>query len=990
MRKYSYIAIAALVILMLAHQPSSAQGFIKKLENKIEKGSETLLKKKKPTGQNSGEKGEIQEKVEEKADEKKDDTKQGIISKGKMGVKSGVASVRQKVENERREYDQSNFNYAISFSDNSAFYETTSKLQRNRSMFMNLVVKDRSDYEKASALNLSGEMLYASGSVNQAQKKFEQAIELYKKIDSTNSLGYALSISNLGLLFQNSGRYTKAIEFNTEALAIRKVRKPGSLVHAASLNNMGVLQKDLGDYDKSEELIKQANQINLEKSEKSKVPNAITLNNLAMLYQTLGRYKDAEKLLNECLEVAAEEMREKSDNYIRFQINLAILYKETGRLDEAKLVYNRCMKIKRTRLSDRHPDYAHLCRGKAAVLMELREDDEEVVKLLTKAASIYEKKYGKYHPAYASTVLDLGNYYRVRNDYDQAKKNLDEAVMVRKELLGENHQDYLKAKESLGLLEWQHGNTAVASTHLKEVIVKTVGYIDTYFAPMSEAEKAKFWDKLQPRLQKFYSFAVENYTKDPELLHMMYNNQIKTKALLLNSTSKVRNSILNSGSSELIVKYTMWLNQKEELARVYTLTKKQIEEENINLDSLEKATNALEKKLIEESVMFNSSIQGEEISYKSLHKLLEDDEALVEIVQFRRFNVSFTDEVYYAGLIMTKEISEPKLVLLKNGADMEAGHIRSYRKAMTNYKDDPTAYTNYWEAFDKVVGKKKKVYVSLDGVYNVVSLNTLKDGDTYLIDRHDFVLLSNAKDLNAVKNIRPAASRKTATLIGFPDYGNNKAVDPLPGTKTEVEFINGLLKKNKFKTTVFLGGNASEGNVKSSETKILHIATHGFFFPDVDHVKSERVFGIETSKAKSNPLHRSGLLLANAEATIFGQEADHSTSNNGILTAYETMNLSLEETELVVLSACETGLGDIKAGEGVYGLQRSFQVAGAKSVIMSLWWVSDEATMELMRHFYQQYMKTGNKQASFLAAQQAVKLKFKEPYFWGAFVLIGS
>ncbi len=989
MTRHSYIAIIAFFAVLIIQTPVSGQGFIKKLENKLEEGSESIFKKKEKK-----EEGKIKEKVEEKgkekAEEKKDDTKKGITNKGKMDFKASMASVKQKVENERRKYDQSNFNYAISFSDNSAFYETTSKLQRNRSMFMNLMVKDRNDYEKASALNLSGEMLYASGSVDQAQKKFEQSIALYKKIDSTSSLGYALAVSNLGLLFQNSGRYTKAIEFNTEALEIRKKRKPESLVHAASLNNMGVLQKDLGNYDKSEELIKEANKINLEKSEKSKVPNAITLNNLAMLYQTLGRYKDAEKLLNQCLDAAAEEMREKSDNYIRFQINLAILYKETGRLEEAKFVYDKCMKIKRGRLSDRHPDYAHLCRGKAAVLMEQRLEDEEVVKLLTKAVNIYEKEYGKYHPAYASTVLDLGNYHRVRNNYDEAKKYLDEAVMVRKELLGENHQDYLKAKESLGLLEWQHGNTTEASKHLKEVIIKTLGYIDTYFAPMSEAEKAKFWDKLQPRLQKFYSFAVENYTKDPELLHMMYNNQIKTKALLLNSTSKVRNSILNSGSSDLIVKYTMWLNQKEELARVYTLTRKEIEEENINVDSLEKATNALEKQLIEESAMFNSSLQGEQISYKSLHKLLEDDEALVEIVQFRRFNVTFSEEVYYAGLILTKEISEPKLVLLKNGADLESKHIKAYRTAMTNYKDDPNAFANFWGPFEEVVGKKKKIYVSLDGVYNVISLNTLKDGDTYMIDRHNFVLLSNAKDLNTVKNIRPAASKKTATLIGFPDYGNNKAIDPLPGTKTEVEFIDGLLKKNKFSTTVFLGGNASEGNVKSSETKILHIATHGFFFPDVDHVKSERVFGIETSKAKSNPLHRSGLLLANAEATIFGQEADHSTSNNGILTAYETMNLSLEETELVVLSACETGLGDIKAGEGVYGLQRSFQVAGAKSVIMSLWWVSDEATMELMSKFYAEYMKTGDKQASFTAAQQAVKSKFKEPYFWGAFVLIGS
>jgi CHAT domain-containing protein len=144
----------------------------------------------------------------------------------------------------------------------------------------------------------------------------------------------------------------------------------------------------------------------------------------------------------------------------------------------------------------------------------------------------------------------------------------------------------------------------------------------------------------------------------------------------------------------------------------------------------------------------------------------------------------------------------------------------------------------------------------------------------------------------------------------------------------------------------------------------------------------EKVFGIEASKSKENPMLRSGLMLAGAEKAIDG------TSENGILTAYEAMSLQLENTEVVVMSACETGLGDVKNGEGVYGLQRAFQVAGANAIIMSLWKVNDEATQELMTAFYKHYTVLNNKHAAFKKAQLELKTKFKDAYYWGAFVLV--
>jgi CHAT domain-containing protein len=169
----------------------------------------------------------------------------------------------------------------------------------------------------------------------------------------------------------------------------------------------------------------------------------------------------------------------------------------------------------------------------------------------------------------------------------------------------------------------------------------------------------------------------------------------------------------------------------------------------------------------------------------------------------------------------------------------------------------------------------------------------------------------------------------------------------------------------------------------------MHIATHGFFLADAEASNGSGL-GVNAENAKNNPLLRSGLILASPS----GQKQDttridFASTDNGVLTAYEAMNLDLEGTDLIVLSACETGLGDVKAGEGVYGLQRSFLVAGANAMVMSLWKVDDAATQQLMTNFYTNYAKSNNKLNAFKLAQQQLMAKYKEPYYWGAFVMMG-
>ncbi len=244
------------------------------------------------------------------------------------------------------------------------------------------------------------------------------------------------------------------------------------------------------------------------------------------------------------------------------------------------------------------------------------------------------------------------------------------------------------------------------------------------------------------------------------------------------------------------------------------------------------------------------------------------------------------------------------------------------------------------------------------------------------------------------------AVTKQATLLGAPDFGNENNdsgseskframvgmdFQSLPGTKTEVERISSLLETQQWSVKKLLAQEATEEKLKGTKHEgVLHIATHGFFVADGEQGE-EVMFTGDPTNASSNPLLRSGLILTGAGKS----SASTGASEDGILTAYEAMTLPLDKTDIVILSACETGQGEIRNGEGVYGLQRAIMLAGANHLLMSLWKVDDNATQELMEEFYKQWMQSNNMIQSFRNAQLLIKKKYEMPQYWAGFVMVG-
>jgi len=287
---------------------------------------------------------------------------------------------------------------------------------------------------------------------------------------------------------------------------------------------------------------------------------------------------------------------------------------------------------------------------------------------------------------------------------------------------------------------------------------------------------------------------------------------------------------------------------------------------------------------------------------------------------------------------------------------------------------------------------------------NQIPLAALVKNKQFLSTKYNLIQLSST---DVLKNDLTEPNKKTLLLIGGVDYNNNGfKIDQtdhtinnnqitsnteieewkyLPGTLSEIERIQSLLDKNQLLFNALSGSKATEENFKKLSGKspsVLHIATHGFFKEKERHLKNKN----ELLLKSENPLTRSGLILAGAN-TITKNKLSTS-SEDGVLTALEISNLNLTNTEIVILSACETGLGDIEGSEGVYGLQRAFKMAGVDLIVMSLWQVPDKETAEFMDLFYSKWLKENNVRTAFNNTQKIMQNKYKnEPYKWAAFVL---
>jgi len=912
----------------------------------------------------------------------------GKLMKG-LKEEGGKAGAKEKAR-----LDSIDFQLVMSVNETAGFFDIKNKGEDGANALYSLKEKsEKTDSDIARDTLAVAITYYNLRQFKAAEKALVNARSFMEEKSLTNDISYLKCISNLSLVYLLQGRVNDAdtsISYSLEYTA--KVLGDISVGYAANLNSRAKLDQMIGKYNQAEKNFDLSASLLKSKFTVNSMQYAIVENNKAMLYQTLGRYSNAIELMKDAIkntEGTNKKLFQGKNSFDnrRFQSNLALLYQLSGDYVQAEATFVTIKKVFETKLQTNAPEYASLLNQLALLYMQTGRP-EQGEPLLQKSLGIYKKQFGEENASYAKVQNDIGVLYRIEGKFPEAEVALMKAVTTRKTTLGENHPDYVKSLENLAIVYWKKGDLVTAYAHFHEAMTKSIDFINQYFPPMSEAEKSKYWDILQPRFQRFYGYAVEASVTQPDILKEVFDYQIATKALLLNSTNKIKKSILASGDAALIKDYLDWIAQKEQLSRYYALSKDELKDQKIDLKSMEQQANIAERTLSQRSNDFSKGYSTSTVTFPQVVAKLGDLEALVEIVRVRNFDKDFTDKAKYVVLIATKGSALPKMAVLEDGSEIETKYAKYYKNAIISKLDDEYSYDKFWSKIDPLVTGKKTLYISPDGVYNQININTLKTAQgVYIETRFDVVTIGNSKDLLSLKT-KKSPTKKDAFLLGFPDFGG--AAEALPGTKAEIEGIAKILKVSGYTVTSREQKLATEANIKAVQSpSLMHIATHGYFLADA---ASTSAMGVDSENAKNNPLLRSGLILSGApDPNKSEQTADLQSNDNGILTAYEAMNLSLEGTDLIVLSACETGLGDVKAGEGVYGLQRAFVVAGANALIMSLWKVDDAATQMLMTSFYSNWTKAGgNKQKAFKQAQLQLMAKYKEPYYWGAFVMMGQ
>lgn len=857
-------------------------------------------------------------------------------------------------------------------------------------------------------------LLQLQGSYYTAEYYLKIAEEIKRNAFGKENRDYLTTYENLALLYLNTARYTEASLILEEILTVKEQlveEKDPSLAYTQS--NLAGVKKQLADYSAAEKLYKQARDIYKQAYGTSHIFYASVSNNLALLYQKMGNLEAARPLFQNALQIYETEIGKLNPDYATALENLATLYQLEENYVKAKELLEEALSIDEQILGKKHPLYSKTLHNLAAIY-EREGAYDRSKELYQNALDIEREVFGENHPSFASTLYNLATLEQELENYDQALAYFQQVVEIRKTLLGNNHPDYAFSLYGLASIMHKTGDFEGARPVYQQVIDKYLENIREYFPALSESEKGAFYSKIKPVFDSYMDYAIdfnllEKGTAEDRasLLSSMYDLQLATKALLLNASNKVKNRILNSGDQELINLFNDWTSLKENIVKAYAMTKEELERSELGISEMEAESNDLEKQLSLKSTAFAGEFEKQQISWQDVQAKLEANETALELIRIKK--KMKTDSVLYVGLLVYPGISAPELVVNANGLQMEGKGFKTYKNLIIYKIEDVKSYPLFWEAIDHAIPESTEtLFLSADGVINKVNIATLMNPESkqYMVDRYKIRLLSNTREI--VENTGQSTESNDAEMFGFPafDLGTQpkedggalfsesdmrssfgSSISELPGTLEEVNNIENILQGGSWKVSKYTVRKATEDQIKALQSpKILHIATHGFFLADLKPENNE--FGIESRNGRFNPLLRSGLLLAGAQNTINLEEIPG--EEDGILTAYEAMNLDLDNTDLVVMSACETGLGEVKNGEGVYGLQRSFLVAGAGNLIMSLWKVNDATTQMLMSSFYKNWFEGKSRLEAFNLAIAEVRNEFKEPYYWGAFVMLGK
>lgn len=883
------------------------------------------------------------------------------------------------------------------------------------------------------AMNNLGLLYTYNGMYIKAKYYLQKSLDFDQKRYGKHSLEYGISLHNIGTLYLKQGNYEKAQPLLEQALNIVKQLNYNIYSYSPIMikSSLAILYQDIGQFAKSEQLYHQLLP-SLKKQLGTMHPKyALEVNNFGNLCMQTGRTKQAEQYYLDAIKIVKKGNNNGiiSPHYVSFVINLAQLYTNEANYVDALALLNSASKIWEKNYGLGHPDYSILLNN-IGLLNILTQNWQNALVILKKALKIEQSQAIRNIEREGLIVTNIAGLYALANQAEKGVQLLEQEIYSDywKSKLQEHHPQYIIMLNHLALLYNRLGNYSKMNQLQLVAVQKRIEQLKNVYSTFSEDQRMRFWEHSKAELETLYSFGLYSGRSD-SLTMEIQNLRLIISRLSLEYSTNINASILYSKNIELQNAYNNWLLHKNKLGQGYLLSEEEQKKSQIDVNRLKIITDSLEQVLALTSNVFAKKFDPNkmDIDFSTLKKSLQSGEAAIDLFFSENLHLPLDlakgniDTVFYYAFITTSESKFPICLRLGTKEELEKlmtskvqlqgdNYINSIRKSNDLYKKIFPQIKSYLKGI-------KTIHFSIDGSLAGVAFETLvcnlpkEEGGKAirLMDKYEFQNHNTLRDFVFQRQGMTSQKRednKKIILLGGVNYGKalisstkgseNEKFDHLKETQKEVEDIYTKFKKEGWTIDSLTGKKATENQIIMSinrdKPKILHFATHGFFFSKPKKQQNlKHLIGSSLQqriKQHEHSLYRSGLALSGANKAWTGESNASVYFNDGILTAYEVALMDLHGIELVVLSACETGLGESSDTEGIYGLQRAFKQAGVEKLIVSLWKVPDQQTQELIGYFYDNYLSGQPIHEALKKAKDTMRQQYENPYYWAAFILI--
>ncbi len=892
----------------------------------------------------------------------------------------------------------------------------------------------------ATVLNNQAIRLANAGNYEEAVEYGQTARDCFRQAAATNTLAYTKLLTNLGTFYAHLQRYDEAVGVLEEALpVIERLTSRQHPDYIRCVSDLSSVYKSIGNLEKADELAHVSETVSQSMGEQDNTKYAKSLSKQAATFASNGNYPRAIEHEQKALHIFTNRHDTAS---MAFSMGALANYQfADGDHDQALQTVERALALFRT---SGEPS-AHFAQSlnNAAILYYNYGNYSQAANYGRQALSMYNHLGDTVNTIYARIMANNGLFTFMKDSVQQAIATTRQAIGLNQRILGTDHPDNTPLLYNLAVYEMKAHHLQQAGQAYTEALQLQAEQVRTSFLHLTSQEREKFWN------QKSYVFRLAPMLayqdrQNRQMATAAYNAMLFTKGILLNSDIDFKNLLKRTGDQQLLSKFGQLEQLRQNEEDYFRLPSRQRNEAEVK--RMREQIYQLERALVRGCKEYGSFTANLNITASQIAAALAPDEAAIEFADIYVHGMGNT----YIALLLTHDQPEPRLIRLFSDDDLAALHYaggQSFQQALKSERginqiyDDPRFGALIWQPILRQLAPgQRRLYFSPTAMFYQMGIEYMPCDSLHRIqDVCQVYRLSSTKSL---ANRQAAEPIRTATVFGGLHYdmtlaqlreqhdqltdgdepanhllattdlstvpewraGMQRTLDSLslrgavhflPGTLHEIEDIAEQLMQHGVKTRVLKENKGTEETFKQlggTSQSIIHIATHGFAFSEQEVKQRDQplAFLTETSADLDNTLNYSGLLLSGANYALQGNPLP-ADLDDGILTAREIAQVDLGRVGMVVLSACQTGLGEIRE-DGVFGIQRGFKKAGAQSLLMSLWKVSDEATDLMMTRFYEQLMQGRSRLEAFKQAQLSLRQDphTAAPYYWASFILLDA